>query len=369
MASASNIGAVERVAGALYGALIADALAMPAHWVYRTGLMPQLFGADGITGFRAPPERLPGSILSLSSTSGGGRGKDDGGLVGDVILHGKRKYWARGADYHYHVSLAAGEPTLEGQLLTVLAGCAAGDGSRSDSGQVEGLEAWAEDAASAGSGLAERFREAYVAFMTTPGSHNDTYAATAHRMFFANHVLDGVPAVEAADDDRHNVAAIDALTLPTLPMVLACVAAGGGGGGRAGDPGRVPEAAVEAGMAVLGVTRNVPYIRPYVAAYGQLLWLTLNGVAPSAAAASVACDEPFAGRFDLPAFAALHGPGREPMAACYIDGAFRVLLYLLYAYGDDADVSVALLANANAGGENVARGSCLGAVLGAWWTG
>lgn len=34
----------------------------------------------------------------------------------------------------------------------------------------------------------------YVAFMTTPGTHNDTYAATAHRMFFANWVRLGRPA-------------------------------------------------------------------------------------------------------------------------------------------------------------------------------
>jgi len=30
------------------------------------------------------------------------------------------------------------------------------------------------------------FVDRYIQFMTTPGSHNDTYAATAHRMFFLN---------------------------------------------------------------------------------------------------------------------------------------------------------------------------------------
>jgi ADP-ribosyl-[dinitrogen reductase] hydrolase len=28
------------------------------------------------------------------------------------------------------------------------------------------------------------FRSKYITFMTTPGSHNDTYAGTCHRMFF-----------------------------------------------------------------------------------------------------------------------------------------------------------------------------------------
>ena len=31
----------------------------------------------------------------------------------DVILYGKKKFWGRGLDYHYHVGLRAGENTLE----------------------------------------------------------------------------------------------------------------------------------------------------------------------------------------------------------------------------------------------------------------
>ena len=52
------------------------------------------------------------------------------------------------------------------------------------------------------------------------------------------------------------------------------------------------------------------------------------------------------------------------MVACYIDSSFPALLFFLYKYAD-APMSTAALANANAGGENVARGSVLGAVLGA----
>jgi ADP-ribosyl-[dinitrogen reductase] hydrolase len=40
----------------------------------------------------------------------------------------------------------------------------------------------------------------YTKFMTTPGSHNDTYAATAHRMFFANFVK-GRDVKSCADND------------------------------------------------------------------------------------------------------------------------------------------------------------------------
>lgn len=40
--------------------------------------------------------------------------------------------------------------------------------------------------------------------MTTPGSHNDVYAGTCHRMFFANYV-NGKDPKKCADNDGHNV--------------------------------------------------------------------------------------------------------------------------------------------------------------------
>ena len=54
--------------------------------------------------------------------------------------------------------------------------------------------------------------------MQTPGSHNDTYAATAHRMFFKN-LIEGVEPKLFPDNDGHNVDAIDALTY-TVPIIL-----------------------------------------------------------------------------------------------------------------------------------------------------
>jgi len=70
----------------------------------------------------------------------------------------------RGGNFHYHLGLQAGENTLEAQLVRVLSK------SISDRGIFD----------------ANDFRERYIKFMTTPGSHNDTYASTCHRMFFAN---------------------------------------------------------------------------------------------------------------------------------------------------------------------------------------
>ncbi len=53
----------------------------------------------------------------------------------------------------------------------------------------------------------------------------------------------------------------------------------------------------------------------------------------------------------------------DPMSACYIDQSFPALLHFSYKYADSPEK--AILANANAGGENVARGGLLGALLGA----
>jgi hypothetical protein len=65
---------------------------------------------------------------------------------------------------------------------------------------------------------ADNFREAYMEFMQTPGSHNDTYAATAHRMFFKN-LVEGKDPKDCPDNDEHNVDAIDALTI-ALPVII-----------------------------------------------------------------------------------------------------------------------------------------------------
>merc|ERR1719181_1027515 len=64
-----------------------------------------------------------------------------------------------------------------------------------------------------------RMRNEYVEFMTTAGSHNDAYASTYHRMFFANRQR-GLPLEQCPDNDGHNVDTQDGLTI-TIPVALA----------------------------------------------------------------------------------------------------------------------------------------------------
>ena len=65
----------------------------------------------------------------------------------------------------------------------------------------------------------KEFVSDYIKFMTTPDSHNDTYAGTCHRMFFSNLVEKNLDPIKCPDNDGHNVDAIDALM--TVPIITA----------------------------------------------------------------------------------------------------------------------------------------------------
>jgi ADP-ribosyl-[dinitrogen reductase] hydrolase len=91
---------------------------MPVHWYYSLSNLKRDYGK--ILGYVKPHDQLEGSILNLSNTGGGGRGSDKGEIIGSVINHGKKKYWGRGLNFHYHLGLQAGENTLEGQLARVV---------------------------------------------------------------------------------------------------------------------------------------------------------------------------------------------------------------------------------------------------------
>ena len=180
-----------RLRAALWCALAGDALAAPTHWYY--GGLPQIqrdYGRAGIVDYTKPVYHLPGSILNKSNLNGGGRdpgrksGKSRQTIVGDVILHGKQDLWHPAQQIHYHATLHAGETTLEATLGRVLMRSVTATGGVLD---------------------AAHFRAAYMEFMRTPGSHNDTYASTCHRMFFANLIFRNKAPEDCPDNDHHNV--------------------------------------------------------------------------------------------------------------------------------------------------------------------
>jgi len=190
--------ALDKVGGALWGLFIGDALAAPTHWYYGgQGQVMRDYGGP-IKGYTKPKEMLQGSIMNLSNTGGGGRGSDVGEIIGKVINHDKKKYWTRGGSYHYHCTLAKGENTLEAQLTRLVCKSITENGGRFKPDDL---------------------RKRYIDFMTTPGTHNDCYASTCHRMFFAN-LTRGLAPEKCPDNDHHNVDTIDGLIM-TVPVALA----------------------------------------------------------------------------------------------------------------------------------------------------
>lgn len=242
-AGASRIELLDRVRACLWGMHIGDALAMPVHWYYDTGQLRRDFGA--IKGYVAPKEKIPGSIMSLSNTGGGGRGDDAGTVVGEIILQGKRKYWSRGGNFHYHRGMAAGENTLE---VTISRQCYMA--SLTDHH---------------GRFAREDVRERYISLLTTPGSHNDTYAGTCHRMFFANRA-NGKALDECPDNDQHNVDTIDGLV--NLPPVICAGLARAGGNASA--------AKLDAAAAAV-LLRRSESLPQYASLYANILSLLLSG--------------------------------------------------------------------------------------------
>lgn len=154
VAESGMVTLADRVAGALWGMLIADALSMPVHWFYGGAQeIRKVFGGNLITGYRTPLQgrgEYPSSIMAVSNTGGAGRGNGESAIIGTVINHGKLPLWQRGSGFHYHATLQAGENTLEGEMARLM---------------MRSLTTGDFDL--------DRVQHEYVDFMTTPGSHND----------------------------------------------------------------------------------------------------------------------------------------------------------------------------------------------------
>lgn len=99
--------------------------------------------------------------------------------------------------------------------------------------------------------------------MRTPGSHNDAYAATAHRMFFKN-LMEGKEPRNCADNDGHNVDSIDALTI-AIPVVIKYLDAD-----RATRNAKVIES--------IKVIRGVRKVEQYAVVMSDLIVNVINGM-------------------------------------------------------------------------------------------
>lgn len=302
--------------GALWGLYIGDALAMPVHWIYDRAALFADYGR--VTDYLAPKNPHPDSILFRSHyRAANSKGE---------ILHDQAPYWGKpGTRFHYHQFLKAGENTLNLKLATLL---------------IESLNA-------CGGYDPEDYLGRYIAFMTTPGRHRDTYIEECHRHFFENYAR-GVPPRRCGAPEKH---------IGGLAGIVPVAAF------YAGDPPRAQAAALEH----LALTHPGEKMAGAARLAVELLLALFEGKPLAAAIREIVRGQksPLLGH---PFEKLLAQPddwvvGPRFSTACYVEHSVPAVLYLALKYADDPEQ--ALVANTNLGGDNAYRGALLGAFLGA----
>ncbi|KAG2496733.1 hypothetical protein HYH03_005144 [Edaphochlamys debaryana] len=320
--SCSPAVTLDRIRGALWGIVIADALSMPVHWYYNPNDIRRDYGE--IDTYQPPRARHPSSIMSVSNTGGHGRGGQGGRIIGDVINHGKHDFWGK-SGVHYHQGMKAGENTLNAICARLVTRTIARDqGYNSTS-----------------------FLQEYVKFMTTPGSHNDTYAESFHRDFFKNWAAGVPPEKCALGTEGHNTAQIGGFVM--LPPVILAKLDG-------------PAAATERALSHLGTTHDSRKLAGYAEQYAQLIYSLATGADLRTATQALAT-RMRVNLAELVPYDDIRIVHSTFGSACYIEDSFPSMLYLAYKYAESFEKAV--LANTNVGGENCHRGAALGAVMGA----
>lgn len=303
-----------RLAGALWGLYIGDALAMPVHWYYNRSALHDDYG--WVTDYVAPRNPHPDSVLFRSRYAASNPKGE--------ILHDQARYWGQ-KGIHYHQFLKAGENTLNITLCELL---------------IESLN-------QNRSYDADDYLRRYIAFMTTAGNHRDTYIEECHRNFFSNYAK-GVPPRRCGAVEKHigGLAGI-------VPIVVFY--------------SDHPDSARAAALEHLALTHPGEKMHAAGRLVAELLLDVLAGTPLDAAIRRLiqAQSTPFVGH---PFEKLLTDPddwviGPRFSTACYVEHSVPAVLYLALKY--HADPEKALIVNSNLGGDNAYRGALLGALLGA----
>lgn len=304
----------QRELGALYGAAIGDALAMPVHWYYDRAALVRDYGI--VDRYLKPRNPHPDSILWRSRyQTPNAKGE---------ILHDQARWWGQ-KGIHYHQFLHAGENTLTWQLANeAVASLQDCNGYHCDD-----------------------YLHRYIHFLTTPGMHRDTYLEECHRGFFTNYARD-VPVKRCAVQEKHigGLAGLVPLAIWYRHDREAALA-----------KAREHVALTHAGKSMAEATMLIT----------DMLWQTLSGYSLREVilAAQRSQVSPYV-RYPFDKWLSkrdedIIGPRLSP--ACYLEESVPATLYLALKYYERPREG--LIANTMLGGDNVHRGIVLGALLGA----
>jgi ADP-ribosylglycohydrolase len=378
----SKLSRKQNIKNALWGLFIGDALAMPAHWYYNTNNIPKYF--DGpVDDYKTPPDNHVEAFMVGAGYHPDVEAAQKAGRKYDILHEHARFYKTSftrfeesgfGIDekgvikikdrFHYHFGLKAGENTLNAHLVRLLMRRITEDGNYNP----------------------DHFLDDFIGYMTTPGNNRDPYTEGYLRAWFENYSK-GLPASACAASQRENPG-VNALGGLIRPMVVSLLA---------GDPYNALGLAaahqqlthqsenITSALAFLVPTlqellngHNAPevlktftskmFLPKYEGTelfakymeYGSMAKVPLDVMWQLHTAFK---DEPW----DIEKFAAENSESNVLKKifsiACYPEHGTPMLAYL--AWQHNFDFEKALLANVNAGGDNVHRGMVLGMLLGA----
>lgn len=295
---------------ALKGALVADALAMPAHWYYDRIALKRDYGL--LDYYAAPRNPHPDSILHRSRYTPPTPEAD--------ILHDQAKFWGI-PGIHYHQQLRAGENTLNFQLARALYR------------QINAAGGYNPGA----------WLRLYIDCMRLPGWHRDTYVEEYHRSFFTNLARGRKP-------ENCGIPDIHIGGLASVPALFAALKA---------DPSDIIETVREH----VALTHNSQEVLEAAGAFCRVLLAIDDGMPLREAifnyASGWAGEKQFK-KWSTEADETVVGKHLSP--ACYIKDSFPAALYLSWKYADK--FSAGIIANTHCGGDNCHRGAVVGALLG-----
>ena len=375
----------QRLENALWGIFIADAMAMPAHWYYKREYIKEDFDG-GITGYNDAPHPHPESFMVGNSYLPNIQKAKELGRPYD-ILHEHLRFYKTNYNhtniklsvhagehanpmpcleerYHYHHGLKKGDNTLGANLMRVL--------------MRSVIKTREYDQTS--------FINDFINYMTTPGLNKDPYSEIYVRAWFNNYT-NGNPAHASAEEQR-NVWSIGSSGGAIRPLLLSLTS-------------KSSYQALGVALQHQQITHRSDNVSSALTFLVPLLHELLHKKAPQVSLKNHASQVQLIkikGSELSKTYAEHLGPGNIPddemwkihtefsdktldldfllqnyeedeilgtvfTTGCYTEHSIPVLSYLLSKH--DFDFKSCILANVNAGGDNVHRGILLGMLAGA----